>query len=89
MIFRRSFLAVTVLMQLITMQAFNTRTHFTRKIELHGLRFSVARFAKQRGESDGGRTSKKSNTAFVSIEYVDSELWKLEPIIDILKKGLH
>jgi hypothetical protein len=87
MTFCRSFFSAIVLVQLITMQAFNSRIHFARKIELHGLRCSVARFAKQKGESEGGRTSKKSNTAFVSIEYVDSELWKLEPIIDIIKKG--
>lgn len=87
MIFCRSLLSAFVLVQLITMHAFNSRIHSIRKIELHGLRFSVARFAKQRGESDNGKASKKSNTAFVSIEYVDSELWKLEPIIDILRKG--
>jgi hypothetical protein len=74
-------------MQLITMHAFNSRIHSARMIELHGLRCSVARFAKHNGETDGGRNSKKSNTAYVSIDYVDSELWKLEPIINILKKG--
>lgn len=88
MLFCRSFFPAIVLVQLIAMmQAFTSRVHLTRKIELHGLRFSIAGFAKQKGTSDGGKISKKSNTAFVSIEYVDSELWKLEPIIDILRKG--
>ena len=49
-------------------------------------RFMTVRGAKQRSGGEG-KATKKANTAFVSIEYVDSELWKLEPIIDILKKG--
>lgn len=43
--------------------------------------------AKQKSGSDGGKATKKSSTTLVSIEYADSELWKLEPIIDILRKG--
>lgn len=42
--------------------------------------------AKQKGAS-GGKSSKKSNTAFVSIEDTDNDLWQLEPIIEILRKG--
>ena len=43
--------------------------------------------AKQKGGSDGGKAPKKASTTFVSIEYAESELWKLEPVIDILRKG--
>lgn len=42
--------------------------------------------AKQKGSS-AGKGSKKSNTAFVSIEDADNDLWQLEPMIDILRKG--
>lgn len=34
-------------------------------------------------------TKKKPNTAFISIEDVDSDLYKLEPVINTLKEGIY
>jgi hypothetical protein len=33
--------------------------------------------------------SKKASTSFISIEDVNSDLWQLEPIIDLLREGTY
>ena len=71
---------------LTAMQAITSFIICKPTAQLHRFRFMTIRGAKQRSGGEG-KAPKKANTAFVSIEYVDSELWKLEPIIDILKKG--
>jgi hypothetical protein len=77
---------ISLLLCLITMQTITSFGICKPTAQLHRFRFMTVRGAKQRSGGEG-KATKKSNTAFVSIEYVDSELWKLEPIIDILKKG--
>jgi hypothetical protein len=77
---------ISLILSLITMQTITSFGVCKPTTQLHRFRFMTVRGAKQRSGGEG-KATKKSNTAFVSIEYVDSELWKLEPIIDILKKG--
>lgn len=79
-------ISISLILCLITMQAVTSFCICKPAAQLHRFRFMTVRGAKQRSGGEG-KATKKSNTAFVSIEYVDSELWKLEPIIDILKKG--
>ena len=77
---------VALILSFIMMQAITSFIICKSTTHSNRFRFITARGAKHKSGGDA-KTSKKSNTAFVSIEYVDSELWKLEPIIDILKKG--
>ena len=80
-----------VLALLFTASAMKAVTSFIRYPVPHSFKghfHSVSALqAKQKSGSDGGKAPKKASTAFVSIEYVESELWKLEPIIDILRNG--
>lgn len=77
---------ISLILCLVKMQAITSFGICKSTAQLHRFRFMTIRGAKQRSGGEG-KPAKKSNTAFVSIEYVDSELWKLEPVIEILKKG--
>ena len=81
-----TFLVSISLAYFIGMQAINSFVLKSSKTQVkRSVNFATLK-AKQKG-SPAGKGSKKSNTAFVSIEDADNDLWKLEPLIDILRKG--
>ena len=80
------FLVSMFVIYFIGMQSINSFVLKSSKAQVNrSVNFATLK-AKQKGSS-AGKGSKKSNTAFVSIEDADNDLWKLEPLIDILRKG--
>ena len=80
------FLVSIFVIYFIGMQSINSFVLKSSKAQVNrSVNFATLK-AKQKGSS-AGKGSKKSNTAFVSIEDADNDLWKLEPLIDILRKG--